>query len=624
MSTIAVGRCKEVSERRCEPSYSRPVDTSPIPLELVLSGRDLTEPRLSPDGSSLAFVQRVGRSTAVMVIDGLDDGRPEPERPISLGPDPAPGRGLGGGCFAWLPDGAGIVHAAIDGELWRTSGASVDRLTTHGRSCRAPEVGEIAGGVVVVYVVDEAEVWITSLLTGASHRLDAGDHEFCSDPTIAPDGHVVSWQAWSPPDMPWDGAERVDAELGRPERGAGLDARRVTSWRPDGAAVQQPRFAPDGVPACVHDASGWLRLQIGDREIDVGEAEVAGPSWGARQRSYAIAADGTVVMARNRRGFGSLVSLGDDRATLEVIDDRFAYGQLSIVGDRLVALRSGPSTPTEIVSFERRGTGFGHPTVLAHSGVAAWDSVGVPRPDAVTAHRDGVTLHARRYAAGHGRVLCWIHGGPTDQWQVDFRPRIAYWWSRGWDVLVVDPRGTTGHGRDYQRGLNGGWGRIDVDDAAALIRAAQQAGWSTPSTTVAIGGSSGGLTVLGLLADHSDLVAGGITSYPVSDLADLANATHRFEAHYTDTLVGPRDDDERFRRLSPLHRAERIRGPLLVFHGSDDPVVPVAQSEVLADRIRSTGGDVEFVVYEGEGHGFRDAVNQRDEYERTERFLESF
>jgi dipeptidyl aminopeptidase/acylaminoacyl peptidase len=214
--------------------------------------------------------------------------------------------------------------------------------------------------------------------------------------------------------------------------------------------------------------------------------------------------------------------------------------------------------------------------------------------------------------------MCWVHGGPTDQWQVDFRPRIAYWCSRGWDVLVVDPRGSTGHGRAYQQALNGGWGRLDVDDTAALIRHAHREGWARPESTVVIGGSSGGLTVLGVLADHPHLVAGGIASYPVSDLAVLSKGTHRFEAHYTDTLVGTAGH---FETLSPIHRAERIVGPLLLFHGSADEVVPIAQSNALVDRIRAGRGTVDYVVYDGEGHGFRDPANVRDEYERTERFL---
>jgi dipeptidyl aminopeptidase/acylaminoacyl peptidase len=188
-------------------------------------------------------------------------------------------------------------------------------------------------------------------------------------------------------------------------------------------------------------------------------------------------------------------------------------------------------------------------------------------------------------------------------------------------VLVVDPRGTTGHGRAYQRALNGAWGRLDVDDTAALIGNAHERGWATPETTAVMGGSSGGLTVLGVLADHSHLVGAGVASYPVSDLRALAEVTHRFEAHYTDTLVGRSDDADLFRRLSPLHRAARIQGPLLVFHGADDPVVPVEQSRSLVAAVESAGGAVELIEYEGEGHGFRDPANVRDEYARTEAFL---
>ena len=601
------------------PTVSAVTRVIPISLELVLSGRDLTEPRLSPDGGRVAFAHRWRGASAINVVD-VGGG---PERIITFGPEPATGRGLGGGCFDWLPDGSGLVHAATDGELWRVVGTAVDRLTTHERTCQAPATGTGRGGATLVaYVVDEAEVWLLDADSRTAERVDDGRHEFCFDPVIAPDGSVVSWQGWSPPAMPWDAAERVDRALdtvtGRPGS--------IESWRPEGGAVQQPRFAADGTPTCVHDGEGWLAVHVAGTPVAADEIEPAGPTWGMGQRSYAVGADGDVVAAINDRGFGSVCCFRAD-GTRTVLSHGFTgvFGHLSLVGPRLVALRSGPTTPSEIVAWDVDDPSPAR--VLVTSGAIGWSDVSMPDPEPVVVERDGGALHGRRYVAGNGRMLCWIHGGPTDQWQVDFRPRVVYWWSRGWDVLVVDPRGTTGHGRSYQQALNGGWGRIDVDDTAALLRHAHVAGWATPERTVVLGGSSGGLTVLGVMADHPDLVAAGIASYPVSDLAALAAATHRFEAHYTDTLVGRSGDpatDRLLRSLSPIDRAERITSPLLVFHGSDDPVVPIAQTEVLVERIRAGGGNVDFVVYEGEGHGFRDPVNQRDEYERTERFLGSF
>jgi dipeptidyl aminopeptidase/acylaminoacyl peptidase len=134
------------------------------------------------------------------------------------------------------------------------------------------------------------------------------------------------------------------------------------------------------------------------------------------------------------------------------------------------------------------------------------------------------------------------------------------------------------------------------------------------------------LTVLAVLTDYPELVAGGVASYPVSDLKALTEATHRFEAHYTDTLVAPNDgspeSEAAFRELSPLHRAQQIRSKLLLFHGTEDPVVPISQSDDLVDAVRAVGGSVDYIEFQGEGHGFRQPANVAEEYSRTEAFLE--
>jgi dipeptidyl aminopeptidase/acylaminoacyl peptidase len=125
-----------------------------------------------------------------------------------------------------------------------------------------------------------------------------------------------------------------------------------------------------------------------------------------------------------------------------------------------------------------------------------------------------------------------------------------------------------------------------------------------------------------VLASHPDLCAAGVDLYGVADLFTLAETTHRYEAHYLDSLVGPLPEAAaRYRERSPVHRADAIGVPLLLLQGADDEVVPPAQSKAIADRLRARGGEVELHVYEGEGHGWSKPETLVDELQRTEAFL---
>ncbi|MDP9020884.1 MAG: prolyl oligopeptidase family serine peptidase, partial [Actinomycetota bacterium] len=134
--------------------------------------------------------------------------------------------------------------------------------------------------------------------------------------------------------------------------------------------------------------------------------------------------------------------------------------------------------------------------------------------------------------------------------------------------------------------------------------------------------SAGGFTVLNLLAACPDLCAAGVDLYGVTDLFELDETTHRFEAHYLHSLVGPLPDAaERYRERSPVNRAQGITAPLLILHGGDDEVVPPAQSQAVAEALKARGGTVELHVYDGERHGWGRPETVVDELERTESFL---
>ncbi|MEO6156824.1 MAG: alpha/beta fold hydrolase, partial [Ilumatobacteraceae bacterium] len=451
-------------------------------------------------------------------------------------------------------------------------------------------------------------------------------------------GNTVMWQAWNVPDMPWDGSRAVQLDLAsgsvREVRGVG--------------AIQQPRWMPDGTPIWVRDDDGWLNVWLGDRPLLAEPFEHAGPSWGQGQRSYAISPDGRrVAVARNEHGFGRLCVIdvaaagesgGESRSVVQEVA-RGVHGQLSWVGSRLAALRSGARTPTQVVLYD---TTTWERTVLAVGPLSGWEDAALVEPEPIrVVGRDGSAVHARLYradAAGEGdphsgsdqqsgvatpRLLCWVHGGPTDQWQVSFMPRVAYWRAQGWNVVLPDHRGSTGHGRAYQQAMNGRWGELDVSDTVDCIRFAHAQGWGDPDHTVVLGGSAGGFTALCVAAVAPELIAGVAAAYPVTDLLDLAARSHRFERHSTEHLVGPLPATAAlYEARSPLLFAQRLTSrPVLLLHGDADPVVPVEQSRELARRIADAGGDVQLHVYAGAGHGLRDPLDQLDEYARIGDFL---
>jgi dipeptidyl aminopeptidase/acylaminoacyl peptidase len=597
--------------------------TARLTAEMCSAGRELAEPRLSPTGDLVAYTVSWGGRSAV-AITPVDGGAPE--RLLTSEPQPRTGRGLGGGCFDWLPDGRGIVYAGRDGALWeqRIDGGA-PRLVVEASAERPAQAPAVApDGRHVAYVVDLAEIWWVPL-AGAGGRDAArpvrasGAVDFCADPAWTADGTGLAWQEWDVPNMAWDESRIVGTRIG--------DGTVVALQQGHSLQVQQPRYGCDGFLFTLRDDSGWLTVHRDGRCVLDEQHEHGGPTWGLGQRSFALSPDASrVAICRNEDGFGRLVVLDLATGDIELLA-RGVHGQVSWVGETIAALRSGARTPTQVVVYDV-GPNPSRRT-LTVGPVLGFEAADLTEPEPISFPADdGTTLYGRRYssagtAAAPRGLLCWLHGGPTDQWQVAFLPRFAYWMQQGWTILVPDHRGSTGHGRAYQQAMREQWGVLDVADTAAAIRHAHAQGWATPAGTVLVGGSAGGFTALNVLIHHPGLTAGGIVLYPVSDLAALDDTTHRFEAHYNHTLVGPPTvAAERYAHRSPLSRAAQLRSPVLVLHGDEDPVVPLTQSEALRDRVAAAGGDLELVVYAGEGHGFRLPVNQLDEYRRMHAFLD--
>ena len=200
------------------------------------------------------------------------------------------------------------------------------------------------------------------------------------------------------------------------------------------------------------------------------------------------------------------------------------------------------------------------------------------------------------------------HGGPTSHSTPELSLKVQYWTSRGIAVVDVNYGGSSGYGRDYRRLLNDSWGIVDVEDCVAVAEQLAASGRVDAKRMAIRGGSAGGFTVLRAL-EVSDVFSAGTSLYGVADLGALASDTHKFEARYLDGLIGPYPEaKDVYDQRSPINHTEELSCPLLVMQGSEDEVVPPAQSEAIVAAVAAKGLPHAYLLFDGEQHGFRQAV----------------
>jgi dipeptidyl aminopeptidase/acylaminoacyl peptidase len=218
-----------------------------------------------------------------------------------------------------------------------------------------------------------------------------------------------------------------------------------------------------------------------------------------------------------------------------------------------------------------------------------------------------------------------IHSGPTRQKWLDFQPRTQYFTSRGYAVLEVNYRGSTGYGRNYRQSLAGNWGVSDVDDCFSGAVHLAKLGRVDREKMVLMGSSSGGLTVYQILVKYPGIFRAGIVLYGIVNHLALLKDPPKFERFYSEWLIGPYPEaKELYHQRSPIFFADQIQDPVAIFQGGKDRIVPPDQAQQIVSALDRNHIPYLYRLYPDEGHSFKRIETLEDFYTQLEAFLEIY
>jgi dipeptidyl aminopeptidase/acylaminoacyl peptidase len=448
----------------------------------------------------------------------------------------------------------------------------------------------------------------------------ADGRDFFSNPRISPDGTRLCFLAWDHPWMPWDGCELFTGALGGDGSLTGVEQ---VAGRDGEESIWQPEWSAAGDLVFASDRSGWWNLERvthGEREaLHAAEAEFGGAAWLFGLGTFAFLGDGRIVCAYEQEGRSLFGVLSTEDGSLDALDlplDAFS-GYLAAEGSTVLLVAGSATVPSQVVRID---VSTGARDVLRESTQVPVDASYFSAPRAIEFPTDGgLTAHALFYPptspdfgppeGERPPLIVWSHGGPTDLAQPLFSLRTQFWTSRGFGIVDVNYGGSTGYGRAYRERLNGQWGVVDLQDCVNAARHLVAEGEADGDRLLIRGGSAGGYTTICALTFTEEFAAGA-SYYGIADLEPKEGHTHKFELRYEHTLLGPYPEAaETFRARSPINFTDRLTTPMLVLQGTEDEIVPPYQAELIVAALDERRVPHAYLLFEGEGHGFRRSEN---------------
>ena len=590
---------------------------SPISARMLVSGAvGINE--VVPDGASLWWAESRPEEAGRVAIMRYSEGKS-----TELSPAKANVRTLmheyGGGAW-WAEDGILWFVDYADQRLRELSSNGVSPAVptllsakpAHPRAQRFADMRPTGDGHWLVCVCERHHSKATEPVnlisavsrSGSLQQIDLAEGaDFYGSVCLSPDGRQLAWVQWNHPNMPWDTTTLMCARIDNDATHIALsDVRAVAGGAEE--SIIQPLFSPDNQLHYLSDREDtWQLYVLGNQEPVLRvDGEIGYPPWVHGLARYGFNTRSEPIAAYFNQGIDHL----------DQYPQGSAFGSVRLSGDRL-AFTSASWTSETSVHYDGR-------VVRKARNLPVSDAY-LPQPEVLrfaTGEPDSQEVaHALYFAPANPEyeapenekppLIVLAHGGPTSAARSQLSLVQRFWTSRGFAVVDVNYRGSSGYGRAYRKKLDGQWGIADVQDCVAAARYLAERGDVDARRLIIRGGSAGGFTVLTALAMHDTFTAGA-SLYGVADLEALAKDTHKFESRYLDSLIGQWPEDSAvYSQRSPINHLDGFSAPMIVLQGSEDAIVPPNQSRMIVDALDKQGIPVAYIEFAGEQHGFRKA-----------------